>query len=378
MYQLVKNLKCLETRTKRFNRFELNNQRESVQKTLQYNFFPLSIYLWLHFVGFDDGLKCKRKYILKNIISISLAFTNQIISFCYLYQRFRRNHILNIQFGKSDLVILVAFILDLLLRILLYIKKSKLCAVHKELAKIYDVLNEGKILNLRSKFLLMFTINDLCNIGLELFQQCFLLNYSVSAFNFLNIILANWAFTTISMPAMFLCYCLILNEIFISMKKQLLHKRSTNIQHLYKMYDNVIDLAISVNEILHSILFITFSVLLGLAFFNTYRVIYITQTTNMTILYHCSCAIVDFFRIALMCWYSSSVTKSAVETKGLIFKFPCNITPIVFNIQDKFVGFTLLDSIVIGKSLIITLTGSFFTYGMLIASFQGNTIDKMS
>lgn len=65
--------------------------------------------------------------------------------------------------------------------------------------------------------------------------------------------------------------------------------------------------------------------------------------------------------------------KSSLDVKNTIFKIPCDTTPLVLHVQNKISAFTLLDTITIGKSLMATFVGSFLTYGMLIATFMGDT-----
>lgn len=77
-----------------------------------------------------------------------------------------------------------------------------------------------------------------------------------------------------------------------------------------------------------------------------------------------------------MCLFSSSVTNAAVGLEDMMLSQSIGQNrelQFLLKVKGRFVGFTLLDSLVINKNLILSATGSLLTYGLMVATFNANS-----
>lgn len=77
-----------------------------------------------------------------------------------------------------------------------------------------------------------------------------------------------------------------------------------------------------------------------------------------------------------MCLFSSSVTNAAVGLEDVMLSQSVGRNreiQFLLKVKGRFLGFTLLDSLVIDKSLILSATGSLLTYCLMVATFNANS-----
>lgn len=343
-------------------------QSKDFKRNFRNNFNALNIHLWAHFVGFQ----CKSNDIFKFIASVTLLLTAEIINSLCTIKRLQFEYRIHNNIEKSQIVLAVQFSLEFLLRILLYRNRRKFSVIHLKLSKMYYIVSGKTSSYFQKRIALILLISDFTNIGITLYHVI-VNNFPFPPNNVFYAglrLLWNWNSMSVTIPAYFVCYCYILIEILDEMKKQLLCKNSNNAQHFYAVYDKINNLIIFINEIFHFMLLITFAILLGWEFYDTYLLIFTKLYRKMEILL--LLILITSLRIIAMCCFSSFVSKLSAEVKDLVFRIPSDITPFILNLQNKVSSFTLLDTYVTGKNLIVTFIGSLLTYGILIATLSEN------
>lgn len=189
-------------------------------------------------------------------------------------------------------------------------------------------------------------------------------SFSSALFSCLKL-LSNWNAMSVNTPVYFISYCYVLTQVLGEMKNQLL-KKNKNLQLFYAVYNEICDLIIYINDLFHTMLSLAFTLLLEWVYYDAYLLIFTSIVHKLGLLF---LYLTTFIRVVLMCWFSSSVAKISEEVKNLVFCIPGDVTPFIFNIQNRSSKFTILDAIVIDKNLIVTFVGSLVTYGILLATF---------
>lgn len=351
----------------------VNRQRVNITKNLRNNFGLLNTFFWLHFVGFNDGFQCSNINNFGIIISVVLAIITESISFFHIFIQLQENYALNKIIGKNYIVLGVSFLLEFCLRMVVYFRRNKFNIINKKLVKIYCLITERSMPNLKGRLLLILFLNDFCNVSVHIYYVIVRIYFFPRAVTiyYVGAFLFNYNMMTVIIPIYFCWYCFILNEVLGEMKIKL-RTHNINIHVFYRMYDAISDLILFINETFQTLMLLTFGVLLGWIFNDFYQTIFITQISPFGVAVLYSYSITRFTRLFLVCSYSSLVMKSSTEFKNTLFKLPCDLTPLVLHVESKISVFTLLNTIVIDKRLLVTFIGSFLTYGMLIANFRAD------
>lgn len=342
----------------------LNNRNE-----LKNSFVYLSVYFWFHFIGFENGIICKRK-MFKTVCSFILATISEVFSFLYVFIRVQHSYALTKNIGKVEIILVIGHTLEVTLRFLLIVHRKNISQFNAKLLNIHEIYSKRNFSGLKYKIFLILVFSDLITLF-----YVFLLIYShiswlsSNKFYYVLFIIFNWQMMTLTVPALFCWFCFILNNIFQEMKNHLL-RQDINMQKLNNDFDKTANLLILINKTLHNMLLITFFVLLSWIFQESYQLIFKRSNTDIENARVLCFMVSGVTRIVLMCMFSARVSNTASEVKELIIKRSSSITPFLYYLQNKTVGFTLLDTFCIGKSYIVTITGSLITYGMLIATFQ--------
>lgn len=352
------------------------NVRNRYRKSLVVSFEPLNLYFWVHLIGFEHGLDWKRNYRMKSMLSIILAVCVEILSIHTHIQRFRVIHISETKISKSSIAYIISYILELMLRILMYMNRKKLNPINRKLIMIYDKATAGQTINLKFKLISVLIANDIIKISLILIYCNFKCFFSSRALQAIIMFLSIWTLLSDVMPIIFCYYCQITLNILREIKKKLFIKKKVCVQKFYFMYDEFTETVAELNDLFQPVIFITFSSLLTWIFYDSYTLIFQNPSIDRNNLLHLVpiiTIIIHFVRFVVICYYSSLVTKNACEVRDKIFSFSCYATSVMLKNHNKFVGFTVLDSIVINKSLILASVGTLVTYGMLIATFSANS-----
>lgn len=362
-----------------------------IQKFVNSNFSPLNTYFWFHLVGFQKGMKFKKGCILQTAISFAFAILNESFTLLSIFCDFKQLYQSNTGVSKAHLLVTASFLFEMLLRIFLYVKRNEFNKINKRLAAIYIKTSRGTELRLKLKLSLTLLISDLTTI-VVLILYCYDMNIQdyigdtgneyfcsfiparhFTKFLYFSQFILHWSLMTTIVPIYFCCYCYVLKEALEEMKRRLRYNRHHSIERVYPAYDEILNLIPVINKTFHVMLPTTFGVLLGWVFYESYRLAFMEMNSARETAFRVLFLIASLFRFTAMCLHGSTVIKIASEVKDIIFNLPSEVTTFILKIRSKFVGFTLFDSLVINKGLILTSLGNLVTYGIIIATFSVNT-----
>lgn len=374
MYDKQKQRKVFNKRNKFSRTRVIETKMNGFTTDLEKSLSLVNVYFWIHLIGFDRRFQWKLKYKMKIIISFALLGMVETHNLYRVYIQFQSIYTFEGQKQNNKLLMIVSQMSEIILRIILYLKRNKLFAVNRQLVSLSKKINAGQILNLKFNLLILFFANDFLiimplvmgRITKQIRQSNFNAKKFISAFAF------NWIMVTPIFPIIFCSYCIFLIQIGKTLKKELCSKTNVNISHFFYVYDEIISLITELNEIFQNTLFITLSAMLWWIFYDSYLLTFPTPKSFIASLDLICYTSTIFIRFILVCYTSALVTKSIYEVKDLLFSYPNNETHMMLKIQNKFVGFTLLDSIVIGKNLILVSISTLVTYGILIATCTTN------
>lgn len=349
------------------------DERKRYLTSFNKNFGLLNSYLWIHFISCENRITWKTKYRVQSVVSLVLVAIIEIISGLVHSIRFLEIYNLEKKIGKACIALVVSYILETLLKFLMYTKRNKLNLISIKLLNVYNKASGGRMLNLKFKLVSFLFVNDLINIISLSLNWSFRSNNNNSTFNCVLEFITQWSLLSRIIPIIFCCYCYIIINVITEIKT-LLRKNEVNILNFHYIYDDLISVISELNEFFQSLIFITFCTLLTWIFYDSYNLIFKSTSINISAASELPKIIIHFIRFIGICCCSSSVAKSSCELKDIIFNFPCYVTSFMLKNQNKFVGFTLLDSIIISKSLILASVGTLVTYGMLVSTFNENEL----
>lgn len=349
----------------------VRDMRKTIQSKMS-NFTLLNIYFWMHFIGFNGGWKMESKCIFKYVISMTLAVIVETFSLFSVYIYFPKVSAVNY---KLYWAFYISFTLELWLRICLYKRRRRFSTINRKFRKLYGNLTHGNFFNLKLTIFTILFLNDICDISLALVHTIIMLSNDPDIIKMSSILILKWCNMSKSVPIFFCWYCFLLKVLLTELKKIVLRRQKNEVQHFYVMYDKIIDLISLTNEAFSTLLFVTFSIEFCWTFFYSYQLLFAEKKTKASNVCHILYIMLHVSRMTYACSYSSSISKNVQEVKDLILKYPSPLTSEILYIHGKSPEFTLLDSIVVSKDLILTIFGSFITYGMLFATFQSN-LDK--
>lgn len=346
------------------------------QQNFEKNFLLLNIYLWIHLLGFEDGFKWKRKYMVKNAVSVIFAAIGLGSSFIFILRYFL-SHYKSEGLSKESIVLLLLFIVDALGRFLLYRNRKKLKIINKRLVNIWCTATENNMKSFRTVPALMFLLNDIITVGA-------IVTIRMSAWPFPNpldfafivayTLIFQWTLCSMLTPVYFCWYCHILKRTLVEIKR-ILHRSNPKLEvhSLHSMYEKIFDLIYYINKTFYLEWLLVFFLLLMWIFHHSYIIIF-REVHGINIkVFHILRVITCYISFSLMCMFSSSLSNTASEIKDILFNIPCELTSFVIHVQRKFSGFTLFGSIAIDNVLIIMCTGILFTYGLMLATFNSNS-----
>lgn len=257
--------------------------------------------------------------------------------------------------------------MDLVAKALFYVKRKNLEVIHRRLTNIcVTAIDFGRnVINNRCIFILL--LNDV-TVAMKIFMRMkfyYLFNNDKYV---INISIWLWNLNNVVMPACFCWYCFTLKCILRNVKKHL--NKKIGVTHWYRIYDKIADLVAFINKIFQINLFFTFINLLLLLFYYICRIIFSNQNNKHKTISSGVFILNDILKLSKMCSFSSSLSNMALEVKERMFKIPCEVTPLVMHVQNKFVGFSLFGSVAINNIFLISSLGALLIYGIMIATFD--------
>lgn len=370
------------------------NYNNNIQKSVENNFLPLDIYLWIHGVGFVHGFQCRKRYILSTLMSLILILITETFHLYSIFRTFNKITIFRFNINKKTIIFATVLILEFALRILLYVKRKSLKKLIRQIGEIYSMVTHRNMLNFKFKLSVILLVCDVSTIVTLLFMCS---QFSSSLFGdisdsyyfgvippphsskifYISLFIIDWNTLSLILPIYFCWYCYVLKLTLNELKKNVSHKQNVQVDDLENMYDKVVDLICLVNKKFHSMLIIAYTILLLWMFYESYILTFTEVKSAIEMVFHLMYMISCVLRFTLSCLFASSVTKAAQGLKEMIYKLQfeandCNNFPFLLKIHEQFVGFTLFDTFIIGKNLIVSSVASLVTYGIMIATFNVN------
>lgn len=369
-------------------------KKKKIEKTIKDNFIPFNIYFWIHGVGFEQGLRYFKRKSFQSLLSyILFVFFNGNFAITTIAEI--HNYLEGIT--KDDFIKITCYLFELWLRISMCIKRKKFNKMIQRLSTIYTTTVISHKVRIKYKLLIILLIVDLGRSFMTMFYffmqipafwgkdyvNMFSLSFvaNSSMIYYTSIFIRNYSILSPSIILYFCCFVFIVEKILLDVRKKMHSTRPVNTEILYEAYEEISNFVSELNDVFTSMLLISFTVLLQWVFVETYPLVF-NKMNSSTELYICFFTLTyNFIFFVIPCLFASSLSKSASDVKQDLYNLPFDVSktnrlPFVLNVQNKFVGITLLDDIVIGKSLILTAVGTLVTYGIMIATFKANASDN--
>lgn len=353
----------------------------------------LNIYLCFHGLAYPVKFKLKCKNLIFFAAATLFTITNEMNKLYSILTRFT-----SFENRRNNNVLTLIMILECLLRIQFFLKRKHLKYLNHHMAKIYSTIIPYTIQKYRNVLIIVLIINDICTLA-KIFSWYLTLepftvfSYPGDTFSygyvngpasrplyFFSVFLESWCFVTPYIPVYFCCFCLALKQMINGLKKRLEKRPTLNFKSVDQICIEISNLTSDFNEALHYILLLAFVILLGRVFYHTYTMLVDKQASEYLLLYRILNIIICFIRFLVICIFASSTSKAGSELKRSIYDVEVQNSSdrwkycrLINKINDKFVEFKLLDSLVLDKNLILAAVGSLVTYGIIIATFNINS-----
>lgn len=348
-------------------------------------FKVLNIYYWIHGVGISNNKGNCLKYLATGltIFYVSNSFVLFIIQ-CNLLGVTDSNL-------KNLGVLFLVFSLGLCQRWLLLFRKRRLYTIvnrlHKILIKNFTLYKR----NIKYTVFFLLIITDSYVVGLfvsvvrslrgaALFQEANTTNNATEVLGlsdviYLNLFFIHWSDIGLLIAIYFVAVCHILKVLFSKIKEKAGHY-NVNYDRLISLYTEAVDISKETNNIFSPVVLWTFVNLLSSVFYHAFNIF-----INDADLSRYLTLIFGYVVFVTMCYVASTVTSTATDVKYILEK---SVPERMFQDKQKFaqifnihfVGFTILDSIIIDRSFIVSSTGVLVTYGVMIATFSLTAEEK--
>lgn len=354
----------------------------------------LNIYLALHGITYVVKFKWKYKNFILFVLSTIFIIMNDINKLFLIIER-----IIELQSNRNYYMLLLIMILHYMLRIQFFLKRKNLRYLNWRMAKIFSTIVPHTVLRYRNALILVFIINDIYITSATILfllavkdsshinsyhgQNCayeFVKNKtSTTTLYSLSIFLETWGLIAPFFTVYFCCFCLALKHTINEYKEIFERQKNITFNSLNKICKEISNVTNSCNEALHNILVLLFTIQLVNVFYHTYSILVDKYMTEFMLLFRILYIIFYFIQFVAICLFASSTSTAGCELKRCIYKIEVETNErwkhlhLIFEINDRFVEFKLLDSLVLDKNLILAAFGSLVTYGIIIATFNLNS-----
>lgn len=355
------------------------------QKYVKDIFKVLNIYYWIHGVGISNNKGNCLKYLATGltIFYVANSFVLFIIQ-CNLLGITESNL-------KNLSVLFLVFSLGLCQRWLLLLRKRRLYVIvnrlHKILIRNFTLYKR----NIKCTVFLLLIIADGYLVGLfvsvvrslrgaALFQEANITNNATEVLGlsdviYLNLFFIHWSDIGLLIAIYFVAVCHILQVLFSKIKEKASNSNA-NFDCIIPIYTEAVDICKETNDIFSPVVLLTFVNLLSSVFYHAFNIF-----INDADLSRYLTMIFGYVVFVTMCYVASTVTATAIDAKYMLQK---SVPERMFQEKQKFaqifninfVGFTILDSVIIDRSFILSSTGVLVTYGVMIATFHLTSEEK--
>ena len=363
----------------------------NVTKSIQEIMKLLDTYLCLH------GLTCmaKFKWTCKNFVlfCVSKLFIviNVINHIFFLFIRclalLKSSHS-----GRDYIIFVTISLMEFFLMLLFFSKRSELKDLIRFMVKIYPITKSHSILKIKKVIILMLLLNDIfillisfSYIGDKISEQNFEylkeLKISPHFFSILHacIFMDMWGYITPYIPIYFCCFCYVFRKIILELNEKFSKQALVKFDLIDEMYKKVLLLNTNINKTFHTMVFTTILIISGRLLYHTYSIVFSRSFMgSVNLVYRFANIVFSLTRFLIICVFAASVSAAANEFKNSVHDVPMKMNErwkylrVAMKMNENFIGFKLLDSVKVDKSLFIALLGSLMSYGIIIATFNVN------
>ena len=361
-------------------------QQHSHKKYLHKCFQILNIYFWIHGIGLPskNTSPFKKRFQIALSVILAIIFEGNLI-----YNLFRRHKCVldNDMHYKNYFIILNFVALSIAQRYSICSSSKKLFTVFTRSVHLCSNIPGKLDKNIVYEVFLTLIITDVfCVLGLlplfYAFQSSSVLLNNHEALKHLffdshwpnaTILLLYWKNTSFCITFYFGIICYTLRETLFR-TRMMVKCLDINTECLVAVFNVILDIIKRANEIFGNMILPTFAISLGGVFYQLYNIFFSPVGHHGIHLYRIFCLAWFSLPVILICLLASSVSNSAFILKHFIKKVRINDFKkkpyLNITMNTKLSRFTILDSVVIDKSLIFSVGGILISYGTLIATFQ--------
>lgn len=314
-----------------------------------------------------------------------------IIEINRLYSLFARfEYLLGSKHAKRDsVVITIIMVLEYLLQALFFLKRKELKQLTQCMANIYPAVASKRIFIFKRNIMIVLLSNDIYTILVIFvyFSTFSFLQNNNGVYGFLqpplsrpvfhiSLVMDVWAKATPFITIYFCCFCFAFNKIILGLKAKFSKTDAVNFDNIDQAYNDILTLNSNFNRTFHNMLLVVFVIISGRLFYSTYNLVFKKSLMVSQIIFGLLNIFNYFSRLILICTFASSVSKAASEFRNFMHDVPVKeqeswkYLRLIIKMNENFIGFKLLDSVMLDKSLIVVVTGSLITYGIMIATFN--------
>ena len=360
------------------------------------NFSSLEFFLRVHGFLFISKYKLGFKGVAKftmQLLFITFFESNMILLF---FSRLQRIYSYDC-YRRDCIVFTVVLLFECFLRIQLHLKRKKLVLLTKQILRIYNTLSQKSLFPFKYVIFLILLFNDVSSIlmGLILASRKKFLDFQRNGDDFYygfipppysapihytGLFICNWSFMSHFFAVYFCNICLLSKITMREFKNKIIHNE-IGFNFLYKTYNDISVLISDLNQSLHTMILISFTLFAGKIFYGCYVILFAKEdeVNSYRFIYLGFTLLISATYFVAMCLFSSSLTNSALELRGVLCDLRINMSRVskilqfINKVNSDSIGFKILDTLNIDKSLLLATVGNLLTYGILIATFNINS-----
>lgn len=357
-------------------------------------FSLISIYLWIHGIGFDRTACCSKCCCLRIAASLLLLILVDGIAIYWTYRKLEwLPSLVDTHAGKiitTVLIFRINIIFAYILRYLFYSRRNALNDVTKKLDRLYAKVSsdEKSIDAFKLRLIAMMVIND----GFYIYLECCTVNnlkkslretfsfagipypYAIPIFCISYIIDTVFALVYAAVSAYFCTICFVLKQTLTEFNRRLQASTENDIFYLSLFCHELTAVISDINRCLHPLLVAAFTFICTKVFAQFHSSILYVSDDNLSLLFIAD-VLLSFSHLLWISLSASSVIAADSEVKLSVHKLytkkhsKSNSIYLLQILNNTFQEFKILDSVVIDRSFIFRTVGGLLTYGMLVATF---------
>lgn len=355
-------------------------------KTAKKVYEILHVSLWMHGIGLITVGVSQRVNCLKIVLSICFAlFIDGIMVYHLLAVYIYHNYIVK---NVIDVAIETCFfILGLTQRCIFYYRQKNLISILTRLSRLHSPIFSNRVM-FKWKLIAVILLSDvmiviilIAYLSPVVFSSNARISHTINVtnimpdeFSYIREFCVFWKKMNMCVAIYFCAICFMLKETLSVLRKC---AKNVSFKHYYLIsaYNELLDITEETNKNFSLMLLLSIVMSVFSVFYHAYNYVFKETDPDHIKIFRILVLIYRSFCFLIICFSASSVSNHALEAKYEIEKAEnefssekeCYHQP-KFNSHNF--EFTILDSIVIDRSLIFTVTGVLLTYGVMIATFS--------